>query len=335
MKVHLFFRKPIKGFRSLEEVFDIVINALDETEMHIQELPEKRITPSNLWANLRWVWKNRGRINHITGDVHYIALATGRNTVLTIHDANSSLTGSWSKIFFIKLFWFWLPALIVKRITTISEKSKKELEKIIPFAKRKIRVIPNPYNPKLLEGDHHMDKGMITNTSKPIVLYLGTKSNKNLERAIEALEGLPYKLYIIGQLTETQVDLLAKHQIDFHSFFNLPYNELATLYHQCRVVCFASLYEGFGMPIIEAQLVGKPVITSNLDPMPWVAGKDGACLVDPFSITSIREAVIKVIEDKEFCQDLVKNGLRNVQRFEPTKIARMYEEVYREVQGKK
>ena len=331
MKVHLFFRKSTKGFRSLEEVFDIVIKALKQTEVQINEVPEKRVTPEKFWTNLLWVWKHRGKVNHITGDIHYIALATGRNTVLTIHDAYSSLTGSLYKKFLIKLFWFWLPALLVKRITTISEKSKIELEKIIPFAKKKIMVIPNPYNPKLLDRDQHLDEELITNTSKPIVLHLGTKSNKNLERTIGALEGLPYKLYIIGQLTDLQADLLAEHEIDFRSYFNLPYNEVAMLYHQCTVVCFASLYEGFGMPIIEAQLVGKPVIISNLDPMPWVAGKDGACLVDPYSIISIRDGVIKVIEDQEYRQQLVENGLQNVQRFEPEKIAGMYEEVYREV----
>jgi glycosyltransferase involved in cell wall biosynthesis len=332
MKVHLFFRKPIKGFRSLEEVFDIVINALAVTQVHIKEVPEKRVTPAKFWTNIRWVKKHRGKVNHITGDIHYIALATGRNSVLTIHDAYSSLSGSIFKKVLIRIFWFWLPALLVKRITTISEKSKNELERIIPFAKNKIVVIPNPYNPKLLERDPHMDEELITNTSKPIILHLGTKTNKNLERTIEALEGLPYKLYIIGQLTESQADLLAKYHIDFRAYFNLPYSEVATLYHQCAAVCFASLYEGFGMPIIEAQLVGKPVITSNLEPMPWVAGKDGACIVDPYSISSIRNGIVKVIEDREYHDQLVENGLRNIQRFDPVKIAQMYEKVYLEVQ---
>ena len=334
MKVHLFFRKPTHGFRSLEELFDIVISALNLANLIIKEVPEKRITPRKLWANLQWVRKHRGKVNHITGDIHYIAFATGRNTVLTVHDAYSSFSGSLFKKLLIKVFWFWLPALIVKRITTISEKSKRELEKIIPFAKRKIRVIPNPYNPKLLASDQHMDEELITNTSKPIVLHLGTKSNKNLERTIEALKGLPYKLYIIGQLTDQQADLLVTHQIDFRSYFNLPYSEVAILYHQCDVVCFASLYEGFGMPIIEAQLVGKPVVTSDIEPMPWVAGDNGACLVDAYSATSIRSGVIKVIEDQAYRQSLVENGLKNVMRFEPAKIARMYEEVYREVVDK-
>lgn len=331
MKVHLFFRRPTLGFRSLEEIFDIVISELKHTEVQIKEVPEKRITPEKVWANIRWAKENLGKVNHITGDIHYIALATGRNTVLTIHDANSVLTGSWYKRFLIKLLWFWLPSILVKQITTISEQSRRELEQLIPFAKKKIRVIPNPYNPKLLHGNELLDEVLISNTGKPIVLHLGTKSNKNLERTIEAMSGLPYKLYIIGQLTDEQASLLAKHDIDFYSYFNLPYSEVATLYHQSSAVCFASLYEGFGMPIIEAQLVGRPVLTSNLDPMPWVAGKEGAHFVDPEDVQAIRDGIVKVIEDDRYREKLVANGLLNVHRFDPKKIAGMYEEVYREV----
>ena len=331
MKVRLFFRKQTEGYRSLEEVFDIVAKALEKTQVEIIEVPENKITPNKILRNLLWVFRHRSKLNHVTGDIHYIAIATGANSVLTIHDANTVIDAGFFKKLLFKIFWFWLPALLVKRITTISEKSRKELEAIVPFAKRKIRVIPNPYNPKLLERDASMDEELITNTSKPIVLHLGTKSNKNLERTIEAMDGLPYKFYIIGQLTDSQAELLAKHKIDFRSYFNLPYSEVALLYHQCSLVCFASLYEGFGMPIIEAQLVRKPVVASKIDPMPWVAGEGGAHLVDPYSISAIRKGIIKVIEDEEYRESLIANGFKNVDRFEPKKIAGMYEQVYLEI----
>jgi glycosyltransferase involved in cell wall biosynthesis len=157
LNIKLFFRKSTSGFRSIEELFDIVLSSHREIQCDILEMPEKQISPGKLYRNLRFAYTSKGQINHITGDVHYIALATGRNTVLTVHDAYSLLVGSWLKKLVLKLLWFWLPALIVKRITTISEKSRKELEQIIPFAKNKIRVIPNPYNPKLLEHNAHSD----------------------------------------------------------------------------------------------------------------------------------------------------------------------------------
>lgn len=327
MKVKLFFRKPRAGFRSIEELFRIIVNEEKSTQYEILEVPEKRISLTNILKNLKFAFANRGRVNHITGDVQYIALATGRNTVLTIHDCNSVLSGSWYKMVLIKLFWFWLPALMVKRITTISSASKKELERIIPFARKKIRVIPNPYNPALLEKQE--DK--VIKTSKPIILLLGTKSNKNLERTIEAMERLPYILHIIGELSIHQKDLLERYKIDYGSYFNLPYDEVTKLYHQCTAVCFTSTYEGFGMPIIEAQLVGKPVITSNIEPMTWVASEGGACFVDPNSIANIREGVLKVMENIGYRQQLIDAGRLNVQRFEPKKIAGMYEEVYDEI----
>jgi glycosyltransferase involved in cell wall biosynthesis len=149
LNIKLFFRKSTSGFRSIEELFDIVLSSHREIQCDILEMPEKQISPGKLYRNLRFAYTSKGQINHITGDVHYIAPATGRNTVLTVHDAYSLLVGSWLKKLVLKLLWFWLPALIVKRITTISEKSRKELEQIIPFAKNKIRVIPNPYNPKV------------------------------------------------------------------------------------------------------------------------------------------------------------------------------------------
>ncbi len=334
MKINLFFRKPARGFRSIEELFAIVEGSLISVQPRRFEVPEKEISFRNVLRNLKFARENRGEINHVTGDVHYVALATGRNSVLTIHDVGSIISGGWAKRLLIKMFWFWLPALVVKRITTISEKSKKELESIIPFAKRKIQVVPNPYNPKLLENHsfEHEDFGL--DTSKPIVLHLGTKSNKNLEKTIEAMEGLPYKLYIIGKLSDDHASLLSKHEIDYHAFFNLPYSEVASLYHQCVLVCFASLYEGFGMPIIEAQLVGKPIITSKMDPMLWVAGENGAHFVDPYSTADIRDGIVQVVEDESYRKRLVTKGAENVLRFEPRKIAEMYEGIYREVLGK-
>ncbi len=331
MKVHLFFRKPTSGFRSIEELFQIVINAFDGLDCVKLEVPEKKISPGRLWKNLTFARKNRGEVNHITGDIHYLALATGRNTVLTIHDSYSGITGPWYRKLVIKLFWFWIPSRLVKRITTISEKSRREIERIIPFAKNKITVIPNPYNPQLLLGNRHFEENIMPETQKPIVLHLGTKSNKNLERTIEAMAGLPYKMYIIGQLKDAQATLLAKHHIDFKSFFNLPYSEVAVLYHQCSMVCFASLYEGFGMPIIEGQLVGKPVLTSNIDPMPWVAGSGGAHLVNPYNVDEIRLGIEKLIEDTDYRKRIIDCGLVNVQRFEPGKIAEMYKKVYLEL----
>ena len=72
-------------------------------------------------------------------------------------------------------------------------------------------------------------------------------------------------------------------------------------------------------------------MTSNIDPMPWVAGQQGAHFVDPLSVEDIRSGIQKVIEDKEYRNQLVANGRKNVLRFEPSRIADLYAEVYHEV----
>ncbi len=350
MKITYFFRHPRPEYNSLEEVFGSVIHALpEEVETERKEAPATGASWKALWKNIRFARQNRGELNHITGDVHYLALAMGKNTVLTIHDAYSALRGNLLKRWFVKLLWFWLPALCVRRITTISPKSAKELEKVIPFAKKKIRVVPNPFSAELWveeQGARNKEQGTRSQVlggnslkdeawdgaGKPIILHLGTKANKNLERTIQALQGVGCRLVIIGKLSEDQLDLLKKHTIDFESHFNLPFKEVADLYRRSDVVCFASLYEGFGMPIIEAQAVGKPVVTSDIDPMNWVA-HNAACLVDPYNTQSIREGILKVLNDSEYRDELVRRGKENTRRFEPRKIAEMYLQVYREVEA--
>lgn len=324
----LFFRHPRPEYNSLEEVFGTVMKAFPgDAQATRKYMPATGASPVPLIKNIFYAFQNRGKLNHITGDMHYIALGAGPNTVLTIHDAYSVIKGSRIKKLLVKLLWFWLPALIVKRITTISPKSKNELEKIIPFARKKIKVVPNPYNPKLMQevADRKQEAD-----GKPVVLHLGTKANKNLERTIEALAGVDCKMMILGKLTPAQEDLLEKYEIDYATFFTLPYDEVIGLYHQCDVVCFASLYEGFGMPIIEAQAVGKSVVTSDVDPMNWVAG-GAAHLVDPMNVESIRAGIIKVLNESAYRDELVRKGRENAKRFDPRKIANMYLEVYKEV----
>ena len=96
------------------------------------------------------------------------------------------------------------------------------------------------------------------------------------------------------------------------------------------MVMFASLYEGFGLPILEGQAVGRPVITSKLYSMPEVGG-DGGCYIDPHNVNDIRKAVERVISDEGFRKKLVFNGLKNVEKYKPSNIAGQYAELYRDV----
>jgi glycosyltransferase involved in cell wall biosynthesis len=105
---------------------------------------------------------------------------------------------------------------------------------------------------------------------------------------------------------------------------------MPSLYAQADMVLFASTYEGFGLPIIEAQATGRPVVTSRVTAMPEVAG-EGACLVDPYDVSSIRNGVLRVLDDGSYRDSLVHLGFENVRRFEPSLIASQYARLYEEV----
>jgi len=318
-EIVLLTRKKIPGVNSIEEIF----NSLTEfmPNVVVKEVPTKNINIKNIITNLIYAKKERGNKTHITGDIHYLSLATGRKTVLTIHDIQSCLKGDFLQKLLIKLFWFYIPALLVSNITVVSNFTKMELLQVIPFAKDKIKVIYNPYN-KLIKYNPKP-----FNEECPKILHIGTKENKNLIRVIQALKGLPCELIIVGKLNEKQYKTLNDNNILFSNFFNLSYNEIIELYYECDIVSFPSLYEGFGMPIIEGNKAGRPVITSKICSMPEIAN-DAAYLVEPYNIESIREGFVRIIKDENLRNQLIINGLENIKRFSPEKIANDYMTIY-------
>ncbi len=326
--VHYLFRKNDSRFHSIESVFEIIIPEVGQHFKTLQqELVNGKATPPGVRENLRQLGiQSPQTLYHITGHVNYMALRTGRRTVLTIHDIRSAFTGTHFSRFAKLIFWFWIPALIVKRITVISEFSRKELRKLVPFTARKTVVIHNPVHPDFTcEAKERI--GAIAR-----VLLMGTKPNKNLERTLDALTGLPVKLTIVGELSLAQQSLLKETGLEYDHLLDIPHEQLVKCYRETDILCFASLYEGFGMPIIEAQATGRPVITSNLGAMKEVAGA-GACLVDPDDVVSIRNGIVKVMQDSGYREQIVAQGLENVKRFSAGAIAEKYMEVYREMMG--
>jgi glycosyltransferase involved in cell wall biosynthesis len=103
-------------------------------------------------------------------------------------------------------------------------------------------------------------------------------------------------------------------------------------YLQADALLFASLAEGFGLPIIEAQATGRLVVTSNIAPMTEVAG-EGAIFVDPRDPSSIRRGICLGVEDASIREHAISAGLRNVRRYSASAVAAMYADVYREVAG--
>jgi glycosyltransferase involved in cell wall biosynthesis len=104
--------------------------------------------------------------------------------------------------------------------------------------------------------------------------------------------------------------------------------ELVAAYRRSDMVVFASLYEGFGLPILEAQAIGRPVITSNFGAMREAAG-EGALLVDPYSVEAIREAIMRIKNELGLREELVCKGRENAEKFRADAIALKYAQIYR------
>jgi len=174
--------------------------------------------------------------------------------------------------------------------------------------------------------------GTSPENERPRVLQIGTGRNKNLERVAEALKGIACALDVVGPLTQQQKQILESNRITYRNHLRVTDEELRGLYKTCDILVFASLYEGFGLPIIEAQAVGRPVVTSNRCSMPEVSGT-GAHLVDPTDPAAIRSAVLKLVHDLTQRQDLILRGRHNALRFEATKISSGYASCYRRMAG--
>jgi len=325
MKINVvyFFRKPFTDYFSIEELFGNIQKGMpDNVDFSNYCLKRESKGIVDRVLSCFEVIGKQGQVNHITGDVHFVAFLMKKNrTVLTIHDLEvlKRLTGLARKV--IKFFWFTLPARRVRYITVISEFTKQELLKVININPEKVVVIHNCISPEIKAFPKEF------NNQKPNILHIGTAHNKNLERLIEAVDGLPVKLTILGHLRDNHKALLAKHNVEFDNFFNLPYKEVIQRYHEADLVSFVSLYEGFGLPIIEANAVGRPVITSNRTSMPEVAG-DAALIIDPENTTEIRNAIIKILNDENLRNELIEKGKENVKRFSPAYIAQKYADLY-------
>jgi glycosyltransferase involved in cell wall biosynthesis len=326
MAINFFFRKQSINYHSIEELF-----------FNIQSRFPKSLDINNIYCKfqsrgiLRRIYNiieaafNQGEINHITGDIHYISyLLCKKKTILTIHDIAPILRGNKVKRAIIKFFWFWLPSKRVKYISVISEFTKNELLKQININPEKIVVIPNciSTNFKFVQKDFNIEC--------PVILQIGTKENKNILRLIEAIKNINCKLIIVGNLTKNIEYKLKEYKIDFENYFDLKFHEIINQYKNADIISFISTYEGFGIPILEANATGRVVITSNISPMKDVAG-NAALLVDPYNITEIHEGILNLIKNQELRNSLINNGIENIKKYSIDLISEKYLDLYNKI----
>lgn len=323
-----FERLPGEGRYSIEKLFrEVRAHFPDDLTARLVHCPTPDHSFFWLLEGITIARRYAADINHIVGDVHYLALGLPpQRTILTVHDLNrlDQLRGWRQRLF--RFVYFTLPLRRCRYVTTVSEHTRKRLIELFPDIAHKVRVIPDfvstmfQFHPKPFP------------TSCPRILQVGTADNKNVERVIEALDGVCCVLHIIGRLSAAQIKALDCAAIHYENSVGLTDDAVRQAYADADLVVFASLAEGFGLPILEAQATGRPLVTSNISPMKEVAG-NGACLVNPESTPQIRAAVTRIMTDGSYRQHLIDEGLKNVERFRCSSIVSMYVDLYRECCG--
>lgn len=257
-----------------------------------------------------------------------------KNQIITIHDL-LALSFPQQNKFQYYYYKYFLPKIIKnsKAVITVSQSTKKDVMKYLNYPQEKIHVIYNGYNknifsPKSKANNYIKDRYNI----KEYILTIGaTYPHKNIERLIISYSQLPrymknkYHLIIVGwrETYIRKLKFLIKEKRLEKNIVLLEYvffKDLPHLYSEAKVMVYPSLYEGFGLPALEAMACECPVIVSNSSSLTEVCG-DAALYIDPYDCDSIGAGIMKVLTNTGLREDLKEKGLERVKMFSWEKTA--------------
>jgi glycosyltransferase involved in cell wall biosynthesis len=231
------------------------------------------------------------------------------------------------------------------RILTVSETSKQDIMRLLDVPSGKITVIYNAIDERFHVAPPEEEVERVRaryQLDEPFLLYAGNvKPHKNIERLIDAFalvhaRGFTRaKLIVIGDEVSRYAGLrrkILRHKLHPHIRFLgfQPQETLAVMYRLATAFVFPSLYEGFGLPPVEAMASGTPVITSNVSSLPEVAG-DAALLVDPYDPESIADGMARVLSDEALRADLSARGLARARSFSWEQSIRRVHGIYADI----
>jgi len=277
--------------------------------------------------------------------------------VMTVHDLLEHMYGTHEHSGFRRSMHELLTRRVLRgaaRILAVSQFTKQEIEKLVGIRSDRIEVVYNAIDERFLRGHASTgDRQLIAEryqVTYPFLLYAGSiRPHKNVVRIIEAFSALKtelekegaypdLKLIIIGDdlsghpdLRRTVIRSGVQNDVRFLGF--VPIEVLRILYDNAKIFVFPSLYEGFGLPPLEAMAHGTPVVTSNTSSLPEVTGK-AAVLVNPENVFEIRRALHRVLTDNVLRERLKTQGFEQSQRFSWDKSAQRILGIYKEIAGK-
>lgn len=269
--------KGVKKFKLPPSLFELLFNKLRNVSI------EKFLGPIDVFHSSDWVQP-----------------PSKSKRVTTYHDLVPLLHPEWSlpKIVEVHKRRLKLVEKEIDMVIAVSESTKKDLLRITSIPSEKITVIYEGVDEKFkvqTQKDIKIFKIKYHLPEEFVLALGGVGERKNIKRLQVACKELP--LIVAGQDIERVSD-----------------EELPLLYASAKLLAYPSLYEGFGLPVLEAQACGTPVVISDVSSLPEIGGT-GAAYVDPFDIEDIRKTVRKVFYDNEVRKTLIKEGLKNVKQF--------------------
>ncbi len=266
----------------------------------------------------------------------YLSLKTDVPTTLVVHDLAFEHHPQDVGYLVRKYYKHYVPKFVEKasRIATVSEYSKQDIVTQYGTSPDKIDVVYNGANPMYKPLSEEEQKKVKVNYTggQDFFLFVGAiHPRKNIARLFKAFDEFkkasnsPMKLVLVGrkgwstdEIEQTYNAMNYKQDVVFTG--RLSSDDLAKVLASATAMTYVPYFEGFGIPILEAQYADTPVITSNITSMPEVAGS-GAHLVDPYSVDSIKEGLLKVALDKTYRDSLREEGRENRLRFSWDKTA--------------
>lgn len=325
-KVNIFIRKKENNHQHSVERFAEVLKKNHKGKNLNIEIVKCPVVSKGLFRRLYlicWSYFNQGDVNHILGDINYISIFMTKNkTINTFLDCRLLDCFVRTKKFIYKLIWFELPIKNSRIVTFISKFTKLQIEKKLNFKVKNSEVIPVPLTDNLL---FRVNNNKIKN-----ILIIGTSKHKNVKNMISGIKDLDVNLTIIGELDHKIKSFCKSYKIYYKNLIDIDKNKMRKILAQNDILLMVSKYEGFGMPIIEAQASGLVVITSDIEPMKSVVGKDGL-IVNYNNPIEITKKIQKLLKDKDYFLKILNKGKDNSKKYDYKIINDYYHKLYNRI----
>ncbi len=308
-----------------------------------------------LWYRLRlplWVegWTGRIALFHAP-DFVLPAVMPGTRTIVTIHDLsfvrepNSTMPGMAAHLN------RWVPRSVQQadHVIAVSESTRQDLIALYHTPPEKISVLYHGVTPHFQPTENptrlHEVRQRYGLGERPFILTVGTiQPRKNYQRLIQAYTIVLQKLFIVSKNNHLGLVIVGSKGWQYEAIFNevsrlglenqvhflgfVDETDLPTLYSAATLFAYPALYEGFGLPVLEAMACGTPVMASNLSALPEVVGQAGL-LVNPRQVEAMAEAMLQLLTNMPLRQQLIQAGFKQAAKFTWPKMAEQLLALYK------